>query len=77
MVATAMSGGCSAEGDPAAIPPLSAQVDAYERELLRMALAACGGNQRQAATALGVLPTTLNEKLKRFGLRTGPQQPKH
>jgi DNA-binding NtrC family response regulator len=30
---------------------------------------AAGGNQRQAARALGVLPTTLNEKLKRLGLR--------
>jgi len=28
-----------------------------------------GGNQRRAAAALGCLPTTLNEKMRRLGLR--------
>jgi DNA-binding NtrC family response regulator len=32
------------------------------------ALRATGGNQRRAARALGVLPTTLHEKMKRLGL---------
>jgi DNA-binding NtrC family response regulator len=41
----------------------------YERDLIRQALEATGGNQRQAARRLGVLPTTLNEKMKRLGLR--------
>lgn len=41
----------------------------FEKRLIREALQACGGNQRQAARALGLLPTTLNEKMKRLGLR--------
>lgn len=49
-------------------------VDAYERRLIQEALRASGGNQRQAARALGVLPTTLHEKMKRLGLR-GRQRP--
>jgi transcriptional regulator with GAF, ATPase, and Fis domain len=32
------------------------------------ALAQTGGNQRQAAARLQLLPTTLHEKMKRFGL---------
>ena len=43
-------------------------VDAYERRLIEDALRATGGNQRRAARALGVLPTTLHEKMKRLGL---------
>ncbi|MBX7185642.1 MAG: hypothetical protein K1Y01_10905 [Vicinamibacteria bacterium] len=39
-----------------------------EKSLIVAALLAAGGNQRRAAIALGVLPTTLQEKLKRFGL---------
>ncbi len=43
----------------------------FEKSLLIAALLAAGGNQRRAAIALGVLPTTLQEKLKRFGLLEG------
>lgn len=43
-------------------------MDSYERRLIEEALRASGGNQRQAARALGVLPTTLHEKMKRLGL---------
>jgi DNA-binding NtrC family response regulator len=43
-------------------------VDAYERRLIEEALRASGGNQRRAARMLGVLPTTLHEKMKRLGL---------
>jgi len=43
-------------------------MDAYERRLIDEALRATGGNQRRAAQALGVLPTTLHEKMKRLGL---------
>jgi len=43
-------------------------LDAYERRLIEDALRASGGNQRRAAEALGVLPTTLHEKMKRLGL---------
>jgi DNA-binding NtrC family response regulator len=40
----------------------------YERQLIETALSAHAGNQRRAAAALGVLPTTLHEKMKRLGL---------
>jgi DNA-binding NtrC family response regulator len=44
-------------------------LDEYERELIVKALADSGGHQRRAARALGVLPTTLNEKMRRLNLR--------
>ena len=47
---------------------LKALVEAYERQLIQSALAATEGNQRRAAAALGLLPTTLHEKMKRLGL---------
>ena len=47
---------------------LKARVEAYERHLIEAALAATSGNQRRAAAALGILPTTLHEKMKRLGL---------
>jgi len=40
----------------------------FERDLIVTVLLAAGGNQKRAAKALGVLPTTFQEKLKRFGL---------
>ncbi len=51
-------------------PPLNlkAMLDAYERRIIESALAAAAGNQRRAAAALGLLPTTLHEKMKRLGL---------
>jgi transcriptional regulator with GAF, ATPase, and Fis domain len=50
-------------------------LDAYERELILKALAESGGHQRRAARALGVLPTTLNEKMRRLNLRPAPGGP--
>ncbi len=47
---------------------LKEMVRDYERELIESALAASAGNQRRAAAALGLLPTTLHEKMKRLGL---------
>lgn len=44
-------------------------LESYERALILTALAGTGGNQRRAAQQLGLLPTTLNEKMKRLGLR--------
>jgi DNA-binding NtrC family response regulator len=41
---------------------------AYERHLIERALEAAQGNQRRAARVLGLLPTTLHEKMKRLGL---------
>ena len=51
---------------------LKSMVDAYERQLIQSALAAAAGNQRRAAAALGLLPTTLHEKMKRLGLLRRP-----
>jgi DNA-binding NtrC family response regulator len=47
---------------------LKAKVAQFERQLIESALLAEGGNQRRAAAALGLLPTTLHEKMKRLGL---------
>ena len=47
---------------------LKTLVSDYERQLIESALSAARGNQRRAAYALGVLPTTLHEKMKRLGL---------
>ena len=58
--------------DPGA--PLPSRVRAFERALLVSALNAAGGHQRRAAELLGILPTTLHEKLKRHGLRPRPPQ---
>jgi len=40
----------------------------YERRLILAALNEAGGHQRRAAQALGLLPTTLHEKMKRLGI---------
>ena len=56
---------------------LKAMLEAYERRIIEEALAAASGNQRRAARALGVLPTTLHEKMKRLGLLSRkPVQPR-
>lgn len=47
---------------------LKALLDDYERRLILEALSATGGHQRRTAALLGVLPTTLHEKMKRLGL---------
>jgi DNA-binding NtrC family response regulator len=67
-----LSDGFPNDDDPEASAPLDlrARVLAYERRLIAAALAEAGGNQRRAARLLGILPTTLHEKLKRFGLHT-------
>ena len=44
-------------------------VEDYERRLILEALGRTRGNQRRAAAELGCLPTTLNEKMRRLGLR--------
>jgi DNA-binding NtrC family response regulator len=54
---------------------LKSRLLAYERELITAALAESRGNQRRAAHRLGILPTTLHEKMKRLGLRADPFLP--
>ncbi len=44
-------------------------VGRYERQLIESALKRAGGVQKQAAKILGLKPTTLNEKIKRLGIR--------
>jgi len=61
-------------GEDDLLPPglsLGEAVSMYERGLIMAALARAEGVQRQAARLLGMRPTTLNEKIKRMGLRTG------
>jgi transcriptional regulator with GAF, ATPase, and Fis domain len=47
---------------------LHEEVQRYEIELIRRALERTRGNQRRAARLLGVKVTTLNCKIKRFGI---------
>jgi DNA-binding NtrC family response regulator len=49
---------------------LQEEVQRYEVELIRNALQKTRGNQRQAAKLLGVKVTTLNCKIKRYGIAT-------
>ena len=44
------------------------EVERYEIELIKSALNHCGGNQTQAARLLGMKSTTLNAKMKHYGL---------
>lgn len=54
---------------------LKTLLEDYERRLIESALEAAAWNQRRAAEALGVLPTTLHEKMKRLGLLRRPTVP--
>ncbi len=46
--------------------PLKNFMGNFEREMICRALKVSGGNQRIASFILGVKPTTLNEKIKKF-----------
>jgi DNA-binding NtrC family response regulator len=48
---------------------LKSLVREFERRLIIHALELHQGHQRRAAASLGVRPTTLNEKMKRLGIR--------
>jgi DNA-binding NtrC family response regulator len=56
--------------DIAEISPLNLQqeVHRFEAELIRAALLKTGGRQRRAARLLGTKATTLNTKIKRYGI---------
>ena len=47
---------------------LNESVREFEIKLIRTALMRTGGNQRRAAALLGVKPTTLNSKIKHYGI---------
>ena len=44
------------------------EVERYEIELIKSALSHCGGNQTQAARLLQMKSTTLNAKMKHYGI---------
>lgn len=46
------------------------RLNAYERRLILEALEESGGHRRRAAALLGLLPSTLHEKMKRLGIWT-------
>jgi len=48
----------------------SEEVRRFEIDLIRWALMRTGGHQRRAARLLDIKVTTLNAKIKRFGIRT-------
>ena len=47
---------------------LQDEVQRFETDLIRTALERTGGNQARAARLLGVKHTTLNAKIKRYGI---------
>lgn len=47
---------------------LAREVARFEKDLIRTALLRTGGKQRQAARLLNVKVTTLNAKIKRYGI---------
>jgi DNA-binding NtrC family response regulator len=49
------------------------EVRKFECELIRTALIRTGGNQSRAARLLGVKHTTLNAKIKRYGIPAVPE----
>src|SRR6266700_339019 len=53
---------------------LAQEMQRFEEELIRSALTKSGGRQRRAAELLGVKPTTLHAKMKRFGMINDPDR---
>jgi DNA-binding NtrC family response regulator len=47
---------------------LVGEVQRFEEDLIRSALTRTGGRQRKAAALLGIKPTTLHAKMKRYGM---------
>lgn len=50
---------------------LQDEVHRFEASLIRVALTKTGGRQRRAARLLGTKVTTLNTKIKRYGIVSG------
>ena len=65
------------ERPPRAENRLQAILQDYERRLILLALEADGGNQSRAAGRLGILPSTLSMKLRRFGIVAARDVPRH
>ena len=62
-----LKGGGSFEGRPGV--DFTEEVRRFEVELIRWALMHTGGHQRRAARLLNLKVTTLNAKIKRYGIR--------
>jgi transcriptional regulator with GAF, ATPase, and Fis domain len=61
------------KGKTALVPAkinLIEEVQRFEKELIRCALVRTGGKQRQAARLLNVKVSTLNMKIKRYGINS-------
>jgi DNA-binding NtrC family response regulator len=56
--------------EPMQSATLKSLVEDYERQLILNALRETGGQQRRAAATLGILPSTLHEKMSRLGIPT-------
>jgi DNA-binding NtrC family response regulator len=54
----------------ASMSDLKSRIEAFERQLIVAALREANGHQRRTARALGILPTTLHEKMNRLGIPT-------
>ncbi|HEU4408816.1 MAG TPA: sigma 54-interacting transcriptional regulator [Polyangiaceae bacterium] len=75
-IASAASAPPPGAGEPMSPEALRSQADALERERLREALTACGGNQTRAAAMLGISRRALIMRLERFKLprpKKGPE----
>lgn len=61
----------SIENAPADIPEfdLAEETRRFECELIRSAMIKTGGRQRRAARLLGMKVTTLNTKIRRYGIK--------
>ena len=57
----------SAGGDEQG-PSFREQVDAFERNLIRQAMQACGGNQSETARRLRLNRATLHDRLRKYGM---------
>jgi DNA-binding NtrC family response regulator len=53
---------------------LASEVQQFEVSMIRSALVRTGGRQRRAAAILGIKPTTLHEKMKRYGMLNSESQ---
>ena len=49
--------------------PLKSFMKEFEKEMISRALNISGGNQRVASFVLGLKPTTLNEKIRKFQIK--------
>jgi DNA-binding NtrC family response regulator len=70
-----LPGGEGAPGAAGDAPSLRRRVEAFERGLVVEALRAAGGNRSEAARRLGVSRVTLHDKLRKYGLGGGDEEP--